>query len=816
MKSIFLGVKYSHVLLVWCVFLCTIQQSKGIAVVGNISTPQGMVEKTTIHAIIDGYRLDVHSVDSHGNYTIELEYNRNYEFIFALKGTFSQKIVVETLVPDNVMETNPEFKPLNLDVRLFPKIPGINLSFVENPIRKIYYNPIINDFYSEIYKDDNQIAKQIEQAVYQKHKINNETDFLSKLTRFELAEMKREYDKILLRAGKVSEEIPVLTAYSTNVSSAGFFKNDNAVPKFDDDINKILNAIIVTAEIDKANEDRFGDFINEADNLLNQKKYTSARISYNRALSIYPDDDYAKTQCSLIDDLLEKQVAAEQYLFMIAHADNSFNELLYNEAAKHYRNALEIKPGEQYPKSRLNKINSSLKKELKDAEKSTSFKQTLKEAEAMYHKQFYEKSLASYINALKLEPNDLMASRKVVEIKTEMTALADKLMYDKLIDSANKLYKKELYREAMKEYFAASELNPDNQYALIQINAINQKLILEERFADFINIADEQFEAFRYQESKENYLEALKINSKDKYSKNRLKEIDDIFRERNVNDEFKSSLADLTEEADSKDVSGDSVIKITEAEKPGASHYEKRHENVDVIISGESGTSAEKDGYRKNNIDGSDIKIPLANQNEIDKNKTSGNNEIELLSVELEVGEMENEAQLNNIYNQYIQQANELYSAQKYVDSRKWYYKAWDIKPEEKGPKQRIDKINLLLKESPKTQLDKEYYYFVDLADSTFRSNQYAVARGWYNRALAVKAYEQYPKDQLNEIEKKIAERMAAQSGEQFEMDVEKAAAALNEENYNVARFWYKKALELQPENAEVKNKLLELEQSLK
>jgi tetratricopeptide (TPR) repeat protein len=791
-----------------------VQQSKGIAVVGNISAQQGRVGDASIHTITDGYRLDVHRVDSRGNYKIELEYNRNYELIFALEGTFSQKIVVETVVPDNILETNPEFKSLTLDINLFPKIPGIKLSFVENPIRKIYFNPIINDFYSEIYKDDNQISKQIEQAVYQKQIINNETGFLSKLTRFELAEMKREYDKILLRANKVSEEVPVFTAFNENISSTGFFSNENAAPRINDDINKILNAIIVTAEIDKANAERYDDFVAEADNLLNQKKYTSARIFYHRALSIYPDDDYAKTQTGFIDVLLENRVADEQYSFMIAHADNSFSELLYNEAAKHYRNALQIKPGELYPKSRLEKINSFLNKELKDAERSTSYKQTLKEAEAMYHKQFYEKSLASYMNVLKLAPDDLLASRKVVEIKTEMTTLANQLMYDKLIASANKLFRKEQYSEAMKEYFAASELNPDNHYALIQINAINEKLIFEERFADFIAIADKQFEAGKYQESKENYLEALKMVSNDKYSQSRLKKIEDLLRVQTPNDDNTPSFA-LTNEMSDDDIPEYSETIFTEAIKPGAIDSGKSSEKTETLISGQVVTTAEKEMNLK--VDNADtvLNTSRANQNQTGKTHHHDNMETAFLIPEPEASEVENEDQLNNIYNQYIQQANELYSAQKFVDSRKWYYKAWDIKPEQKGPLQRIDKINQLLKETPKTQLDKEYYYYVDLADSTFRSNQYAVARGWYNRALAVKSYEQYPKDQISEIEKKIAERMAAQSGKQFEMDIQKAAAALKEKNYNVARFWYKKALELQPENTEVKNKLLELEQTI-
>jgi tetratricopeptide (TPR) repeat protein len=191
-------------------------------------------------------------------------------------------------------------------------------------------------------------------------------------------------------------------------------------------------------------------------------------------------------------------------------------------------------------------------------------------------------------------------------------------------------------------------------------------------------------------------------------------------------------------------------------------------------------------------------------------------NQIAKLNNELEARDIASDAELKSIYDQYIKQANELFDLKQYIVSRAWYYKAWDVKTDETYPKQRIDEINRILRSLLSSQLDRDYQRYVDLADSTLRENQYALARGWYNRALGVKANENYPKDQLREIETKIAERLAGQSGEQFEKDIQKASAAFEAKNYNVARFWYKKALELRPDDAEIKEKLLEIEKVFK
>jgi len=662
MKSTFPGVLYFRVFVI-CYFLLLIaRNTSGIAVTGKVSVQQGSTEGAVVHTVIDGHRLDIHKVDKHGKYQLELAFNHNFELIFAMEGNFSQKIVIETLVPDKVLQSNPLFKPISLDVKLFTEVDGINLSFIEKPSRKIYYNSMLNDYVSEVYFDDTQIARQIEKAVFHSQIINKEIGFLEKLSPFELAEMKREYYKIIGKAGKIYNELPVMLALN-------------------DDVNELLGAIILAAEMDKEQNAVFDDFIHEADNLLNQKRYTSARIAYKRALSINPDDYYAEGQCDLIEVILEDQTETEQYNLLIAQADNSFNEMLYSEAAKNYRNALSIKPYEQYAKSKLEKANNIIENEYKNAGKSTSYKQTIKEAEVMYQKQFYEKSLASYFNALNLEPGDNLATRKIAEVENVMAYLSDKLMYNKFIASADKFYQIEAYPEAKRDYYAAAEIIPDNKYALFRINAINEKLELNENFEYLVASANDQFAVKKYHESKENYLQASIINANDKFVKSRIQEINNLLKAQKVNENYRAS-----------------------------------------------------------------------NQ----ANSTTGN----VFNNKPEVSDVQNEIQL--------------------------------------------------------THPDKDYLRFVELADSTFRENQYALARGWYNRALGVKANEKYPIDQLKEIENKIAERMVGQSGQQFDNNMQKAATAFDAKNYNVARFWYKKALELRPEDAEVKNRLKEIDEAMK
>ena len=100
------------------------------------------------------------------------------------------------------------------------------------------------------------------------------------------------------------------------------------------------------------------------------------------------------------------------------------------------------------------------------------------------------------------------------------------------------------------------------------------------------------------------------------------------------------------------------------------------------------------------------------------------------------------DAELSDLYDDYITQADDSFDRKMYNVSRAWYYRAWNVKPEENYPQQRIGEINRLVNGMLLNQRDRDYQKFVNLGDSTFRENQLAVARGWYNQALNMKPAE--------------------------------------------------------------------------
>ena len=266
------------------------QRSSGLAVEGKISVQEGSVEGAIIQMYRDGTRLDNYGVSADGRYKVELNYNHKYELIFQRDDNFSQKIVVETAVPANILRSDPRFPPFPVDINLFTEIPDIDRSFSEKTVLKIYYNSNVDNFISERYYNDAQIKILIDQAILQAKMVDKEADYLSKLTRAEIAELRREYNQLLEQAGKEYSNEQFLDALDGYKAASTIFPNEQFPKDRIAEINDLLGLIMAASELNKALVERFAKLINEADLFFNQTRFSDARNSYNRALSIQPDE----------------------------------------------------------------------------------------------------------------------------------------------------------------------------------------------------------------------------------------------------------------------------------------------------------------------------------------------------------------------------------------------------------------------------------------------------------------------------------------------------------------------------------------------
>ena len=486
-------------------------------------------------------------------------------------------------------------------------------------------------------------------------------------------------------------------------------------------------------------------------------------------MTIKPEETYPQERIDEIGALLAQLSAAQKaYEDAVARGDREFRSEGFDAAKLAYNDAKQAKPDETYPGEMIAKIDSIVTTRARLAEEAAA-------AEAA----------------------------RLAAIQAEK----DK-NYADAITRADNLFNTTEYVNSRNEYRSALTIKPEETYPQERIDEINKKIaelelarkeqeLLDKNYANLIQQANRFFTNSNYLQSKSKYENALELKPGEEYPTERIAEVDRILQQLKLDEEYRAII-----------VVADGFFK-TKSYLQAKGKYEKAL------------TVKPEEQYPKNQIAKIDDILDKEKQRILAEKEAAEDlqrrtREIAQINSEIDARNVESEAELTDLYNQFIQKADAFFNIKQYNVSRAWYYQALDIKVNEPYPLQRIGEINNLIGSLLLSQRDRDYQSFIDLADSTFRNNELAVARGWYNRALGIKGNEVYPKNKIAGIQNKIAERMAGQAGQKFEAHVAKASKAFDEQNYNVARFWYKKALELRPNDEAVKNRLIEIREALK
>ncbi len=141
-------------------------------------------------------------------------------------------------------------------------------------------------------------------------------------------------------------------------------------------------------------EKEYRDMVKRADDKFKGKKLQSARDDYLLALQIKPDESYPQTRIERIDELLAEEQersarereatdaasrAEEEYRAIIAAADAKFDAGDLEAARLDYEGALLVKPNDKYPSTRITRINEMLAKQAGAEQERLAEEQRLRE-----------------------------------------------------------------------------------------------------------------------------------------------------------------------------------------------------------------------------------------------------------------------------------------------------------------------------------------------------------------------------------------------------------------------------------------------------
>ncbi|HWY97645.1 MAG TPA: hypothetical protein VNY36_01055, partial [Bacteroidia bacterium] len=245
------------------------------------------------------------------------------------------------------------------------------------------------------------------------------------------------------------------------------------------DIDKVLMQPIGKILFDK-NYEKVGDFQSDE--------------AYHRSIQNALDQIEAARK-----DAEEKQKAIDaQYKKLISKADGEFNTQKYTDAQPDYQAASQLKPGEQYPKDQLAKIDAALKQANADAGANaaakaaqTKYDSLMKIGDNAFASKTWDNARSAYNAALKVKPNeqhpkDQLAAidKAIADAKNVAAANAIKAKYDSLMKIGDAAFATKTWDNAKAAYTSALQVKPNEQRPKDQLQAINQAMALDKAQKD--------------------------------------------------------------------------------------------------------------------------------------------------------------------------------------------------------------------------------------------------------------------------------------------------------------------------------------------
>jgi len=281
-------------------------------------------------------------------------------------------------------------------------------------------------------------------------------------------------------------------------------------------------------------EKSYNEALARADAAFSEKEYTKAQPDYSLASNLKPQESYPKEQLKKIEDILAQMGATEAaYLQAIKNADNQYRSERYVPAINAYKEALKIKPKEEYPANQITAIEALL---VRLEQVNAAYNQAIAKADGFYGQKKYQQALTHYKEALNIKPDESYPPDQIRRINQILSqALNAEEAYKQAIADGDKLFAEKKYQLALSPYQKAQNIKPSATYPPEQIAKIRELLGGSQRDYDaLIKQGDKAYQMAVYQEAIVAYEGALDIFPSETYPRMMLDKIEAKIRRESV------------------------------------------------------------------------------------------------------------------------------------------------------------------------------------------------------------------------------------------------------------------------------------------
>ena len=502
------------------------------------------------------------------------------------------------------------------------------------------------------------------------------------------------------------------------IKAKSYYQEALRIKKDDPTAKSKLNKTIQKIREQSEKEEIFFQYIDEADIHYDNGDYEKALASYNKAVKLFPKDEYTLEQIKIVTQKIkdEKENIAAFNEF-INNGDRFMSENKYTEATLQYKAALNLYPNNNSAKDKYN--NAKSLKENYD-KLSADFEQLKREANDFVIRKKYAEAIEKYQQALSIFPNDSDLKSLITSLATQKD-IADR--YNSRINEADSLYLEKSYEKAKTAYNEALVIIPDDSYSSDMIARIDETLNSDEykSLKNFLNLLEEAKELEsnnKYDESLAKYKSALKQNPSDEFTSQKIDYLTDLINNRNKEIELNAQYTALLSKGDSS-ASGEDFYTALD--------YYTQAYNL------------------------------IPNRNEAKDKKESTQKRINEIEAQLALEKQK----WDEYYNEAMSAAQAFMNESNYPEAIKEYNKALRFKENDPTATQAL-KNATQLNDARLATLMNEYEQYISNADNQYNTNNLDKAIEYYSKALALNTGNTYPADMIDKISIMLQENKLA------------------------------------------------------
>ncbi len=498
----------------------------------------------------------------------------------------------------------------------------------------------------------------------------------------------------------------------------------------------------------------YTSFIINADQFYKSKNLEKASSAYQSASRLFPSENYPKNQVLKIKAEIEEQyLTNNEYLEVINAADDYLNKNDYQNAKIEYQFALSLIPEKSYPKTKLREL-----KQLIDAEsvKIGLYQKTLATADSLYINKNYKPARDYYQQANDIYVEKEYPKNQMILIDAILNPIAE---YNKIIDDADNFYMVRDYQNAKNYYESASNIKPEDTYPKEMLNKVLAAIATkattdQEDYEQAIQLGNEYFNNNEFTEARQQFEFALRIKPEEEYSRLKIEELDIKIRSIQENLRIDSTFNAAIQKAD---------LLLS------ANDLDQAKENYQLAL------SIKADEF-----------YPTQKLKEIQNR----------------IRKIEDEKNLEQSYSNSISKADDLFINENYREARNEYEYASNLKPDEFIPKNKMREIDSILNLIELQNIaEKNYAEAIAQGDQYFKELKYNSAQQAYKQALNYKPKEEYPLNQLKEIDHQI-EIKQVEIQKAYDLAISNAQNEMARGHLQIAKNFLYEAIEIKPEEA--------------